>query len=372
VINSQEWPNVTIIILNWNGWKDTIVCLESLRELKYSNYQIVIVDNGSMDDSVERIKGWAMGNLGDDHGLTEYSRMTALEGGDDYIEQNLKNNPEKTKLVLIRNEDNLGFTGGNNVAIRYSLQKKCPADYVFVLNNDARVDKDCLINLIHTARKTNAGIVGSVLKDENSGEIAEILGRPEATFPLIRHFFHPMIRWPKHSHNFEEDFWTCFWAGGTAMLICKDVLKAVYSSKQRYFDDRLFLYGEEVEFCHIARQKGFKSITTKNAAIFHKRMGSSGGKYNPIAYYYINRNHILLAKSLLPLHWKLLFPIINIPVCLARVLKNLLYSRRTSARAVLCALVDGYRGVIGKWQYHDQEIIQYRKTPDYHSISFTS
>ena len=54
-------PKVSIIILNWNGWKDTIECLESVFRIDYSNYQVIVVDNGSTNDSMKRIKDWADG-----------------------------------------------------------------------------------------------------------------------------------------------------------------------------------------------------------------------------------------------------------------------------------------------------------------------
>jgi len=57
----QEWPKIAIIILNWNGWKDTIECLESVFRNTYPNYQVIVVDNGSSDDSMENIKAWAEG-----------------------------------------------------------------------------------------------------------------------------------------------------------------------------------------------------------------------------------------------------------------------------------------------------------------------
>jgi GT2 family glycosyltransferase len=329
-----------------------------LRQLNYPDYLTIVIDNGSSDDSVQNIKMWAKEKMGEDHVLVEYTRLTALGGGEGYDEKALERVSAKTKLVLIINEENLGFTGGNNVAIHYALHKRYPAEYVFLLNNDAKVEKDCLMNLVSVARRADAGIVGAVLKDEKTGEILEIPGRPDATFPLIRQFFRPIVRWPISSPTSKDDFWTCSWAGGAAMLIWGDALRAVYESMQRYFDNRLFLYGEDFEFCHIASKKGFRTVVTKNAAIFHKAFGSSGGRYNPLAYYYLNRNQILLANWLLPIPWKMIHPLVNIPLCLTRALKNIMYSRPKSARAVLRGVVDGYTGVIGKWKHHDREVMR--------------
>ena len=177
---------VAVTVLNWNGWRDTIECLESVRELNYPDYLVVVVDNGSQDDSVGRIKSWAQENLGEGHVLVEYTQTRALEGGEEEREEALECASPKAKMVLIRNQENLGFTGGNNVAIHYALQRKCPVDYVFLLNNDATVEKDCLTHLVSVDRRADAGIVGALVFDETSRQV-RFGGRAS----LLRQFFSP-------------------------------------------------------------------------------------------------------------------------------------------------------------------------------------
>lgn len=80
-------PKVLISILNWNGWRDTLECLESVRRLDYPNYLTVVVDSGSWDDSAERIKAWAHENLGAGHVLADYTQEIALQGGDPQTEE---------------------------------------------------------------------------------------------------------------------------------------------------------------------------------------------------------------------------------------------------------------------------------------------
>ena len=116
---------IAIIILNWNGKKDTLECLSSLRELSTNNYKIstIMVDNASKDGSVESVK---------------------------------KEFPEVAILV---NSQNLGFAEGNNVGIRHALKKS--ANFIVILNNDTILEKNCLKNLAHTAESNNSiGIVG--------------------------------------------------------------------------------------------------------------------------------------------------------------------------------------------------------------------
>ncbi len=99
-------PKVSIIVLNWNGKKDTQECLNSLSSINYPNFDVILVDNGSSDGSVEFFK----------------------------------NNFPKIKLIA--NMRNLGFAEGNNVGVKFAV--KNGANYVFLLNNDTRVDKDVL------------------------------------------------------------------------------------------------------------------------------------------------------------------------------------------------------------------------------------
>jgi GT2 family glycosyltransferase len=160
-------PKVAIIILNWNGWKDTIKCLESVYNLNYPNFEVIVVDNGSRDDSVKKIKKWVSEHSGKSKILLEYDRISALQGGRSKKEESLEYVSSNLRMILIKNEENLGYAGGNNVAIHYAFHKKSPSDYVFILNNDAEVDKHCLTHLIEVAGKTDAGVVGAVIMNKN-------------------------------------------------------------------------------------------------------------------------------------------------------------------------------------------------------------
>lgn len=115
-------PKVSIIILNWNGWEDTIECLESLYQITYPNYDVIVVDNCSKDESIEKIKEYAEGKIeveskffafSDNNKpikIVEYTREEAEAGG--WKEKELENVPSNRKLILIKNEKNYGFAGG--------------------------------------------------------------------------------------------------------------------------------------------------------------------------------------------------------------------------------------------------------------------
>jgi len=117
-------PKVEIIILNWNRFRDTAECLESVFRIRYPNFSVVVVDNGSEDDSAAQVEN-------------TFDRVT-----------------------LIRNRENLGYAEGNNVGIRHALENG--ADYVWLLNNDTVVDREALAALVDLAeRDRGIGILGS-------------------------------------------------------------------------------------------------------------------------------------------------------------------------------------------------------------------
>src|SRR3989442_12522975 len=99
----MERPRVAIIIVNWNGWRHTVDCLEPLRGVTYRDFKIFVVDNGSSRDDVLPLRNWQCGG------------------------------------TLIENDTNLGFSGGNNVGIRRALASPDSA-YVLILNNDTIVE----------------------------------------------------------------------------------------------------------------------------------------------------------------------------------------------------------------------------------------
>ena len=339
---------MAICILNWNGWRDTIECLESVRRLDYPNYVAVVVDNGSSDSSAEKIKAWAEQNLGPERALAVYSRSGAVNGGDERMENALDRAPSAARLVLIRNADNLGFTGGNNVAIHYALHHAAPADYVFLLNNDAMPKADCLSLLVSADQKTRAGIVGAVVLTGDGRDVEFAKSGPRLAL-----FFAPIIKSYVPMPQDGKAFWESGYVNGSAMLIRKDVLMAVYRLGRGYLDDRLFLYWDEIAFCNNAWKMGFKCLVVRDAAVHHKGGKSSGGFVNPIYYYYSGRNRVLLVSEFLPLGWRIVFHCVHTPMRLVSALNNARARRLRSAQAILWGLVDGYRGVTGKWKQHD-------------------
>lgn len=355
-ITQHRLPKVLISILNWNGWQETLDCLRSVRRLDYPDYLAIVIDNGSSNDSAERIKAWAEENLGSGHVVADYRRETALAGGEAQTEQALERSPSPARLVLIRNEENRGFTGGHNVGIHYALHRPQPADSVLLLNNDAIVERDCLTRLWEAAQVSGAGIVGALIKDEKSGQVA-FMGCDDSV-PLTRQLFHPLIRSHPALTSCDKGLKGMNWVSGAAMLIGRGVLQDIFRARGCYLDDKLFLYGEDVEICEAARRAGHRIVMAPRAVIYHEAASSSGGQFNPLAYYYQSRNRIFLARGNLAMPGRACFHLLNGALCSARILKNLATGRTHAALAIFQGMMDAYRGIGGKWRHHDREARQ--------------
>ncbi len=153
-------PHVSIIILNWNGWQDTIECLESVLKLEYSNFNVILIDNDSSDDSVMQIKNWASGKSG--HSIyTNYPSivMPLVEKPLKIVELDIDEYPaiknievENKAILLVKNTINLGFAVANNqgMEIANNLFK---SDFCYLLNNDTVIEKNALTNLIDVMTK---------------------------------------------------------------------------------------------------------------------------------------------------------------------------------------------------------------------------
>ena len=244
MINS---PKVYILILNWNGWKDTLECLESVIRTDYPICSIVIVDNGSTDESVER------------------------------IEECLKVNAE-IKAILLKTGCNTGFAGGNNFGIRYILEQK-DCDYVLLLNNDTVVEKDFLFRMAETAgANPDAGIVG--------GRIAYYSSRGENWYAggrisLWRGCVY-VDKKPASSEPFVTEFIT-----GCLMLIKPEVFH-----KAGFLEEEYFLGVEDWEFCLKAGRE-YKLMVDPRAVIYHKVSAATGGENSPLTIYYTARNRMM-------------------------------------------------------------------------------
>jgi GT2 family glycosyltransferase len=252
---------VFVIIVNWNGYKDTEICLASLEKIETHDIdlQVIVVDNGSTDDSVSRIR-------------KKFPWVRVLPTG-----------------------ENLGFTGGNNVGITYARQHQ--ADFVWLLNNDTFVDAHVL-NILKTFRDSHVGICGS-----------KIYFAPGHEFHLTRYkenergkvlwYAGGLVNWDNMyaSHRgvdevdggqYDTEEETSFVTG------CSMMIRASVFDKIGMLDDRYYLYLEDLDFCLRAKRAGFSLRYVPSSVLWHVNAGSSSRPGNPLQQYYQTRNRLLL------------------------------------------------------------------------------
>jgi len=297
----MNYPKVAIIVLNYNGWKDTIECLESVLRNDYPNYQVIVVDNGSPDSSMEYIKAWAEGRQEvltpePGHPLYHlshpsvkkpipyicYTREEAEKGGDFELEEKLTKDWQEQRnfsnigliptspypLIFIQTGENLGFAGGNNIGIRYGFAKG-DCDYFWLLNNDTVIDKNTLTEMVKLAESNEKiGMVGAKLLFYESPRIIQSLGVKNNS----------KISWNK---NIEINYFIL----GASLLVKNNLLKKI-----GLLDEKYFMMAEEEDWCIRALLAGYKLFSCGRSKIWHK--GSTIGPTRSIEKIFLGRKSI--------------------------------------------------------------------------------
>jgi len=287
---------VAIVILNWNGWKDTLVCLESIFRISYPDYEVILVDNHSGDNSIEMISDYCLAKDGasfqilQNKQLREYDRSSAEQCRD---ERSLCGLPSNKKLILIKNEKNYGFAEGNNIGIKYALNALNP-QYVLLLNNDTLVDRDFLKEMVLVAESDRkiGSIQAMLLKP--GGKIIDSMGQE----PWIGGTRDLGLNSPYDKEKVKKNpeiFGPC----AAAALYRSDALRDV-----GLLDKDFFVLYEDVDLSWRMRLSGYSSCLATSAIVYHKR-GISGGRSPSnsamgIRSYYGARNRILVALRYYP------------------------------------------------------------------------
>lgn len=339
-IHFNDVPRVSIVILNWNGWEDTLECLESISLINYPNYKIVIVDNGSQDQSIERIRDYTKGKLKVKSSFTKNispSRHCKLmEFTLKEVHGNIpmdKENLEHTgQIILIKSGKNFGFAEGNNIGIRFALNY-LDSDYVLLLNNDTFVEKNFLENLVEIAETDSTiGIVGPKVCYYHKPEVINSAG--------------VLMNWSSgigtnlgigevDEGQFNEtlDFDALI---GVCLLIRSSLFEEV-----GYLDKKFFLLLEETDFCIRAKNSSFRIIFHPKSKVYHKEGFS--GKLNQSSLYFISRNRLFLIKKHQPLRRILIY---GMRICLRASLDSIFYffkGELGSSKAVITGIFHGLK-----------------------------
>ncbi|MEM3713487.1 MAG: glycosyltransferase family 2 protein [Candidatus Aenigmatarchaeota archaeon] len=296
-------PRVSIIILNWNNWLDTIECLESLYNITYPTYDVIIVDNGSKDISILKIKEYAEGKIEIKSKFFKYDVYNKPIKVFEVVEEDAKSGQfnrslyEKydvqKRMILIRNKDNYGYCGGNNIGIKFALNILDP-NYILLLNNDTVVDKHFLSELVNFSQHNEEiGIVGPKIYYYDFNNRSDIIQFAGAKLNILT------LNKKVYGYNQKENVVECTplytdEVNGACMLIKKNVF-----SKLKLLDERYFAYWEETDFCFKARESNFKLLIIPTSKIWHK-VGSNNPKekrISALATYLFGRNAIHFIRN---------------------------------------------------------------------------
>lgn len=289
----ERMPAVAAIILNWNRRDDTLACLDSLQDVDYQNLQVILVDNGSTDGTVAAVQ----------------QRFPDVE--------------------IIRNEANLGYAAGCNVAVREILRREI--GYVLLLNNDTVVASDMLTRLVAVAEATpEAGMLG----------------------PTIWHFDAPQRLWaggqrvrpitlsgqPPQGDPHGAQPYEVGYIFGCGLLLRRQLLDDV-----GLFDERFFMYYEDQDLCRRARTHGYRLLIVPEAKMWHKVSASTGGEGTPLNKYYLARSSVLFYAKHTPRWLGPLIALYRLGSAARTVGRVLRRGQPAVAQAYLRGLIDGLR-----------------------------
>lgn len=295
------YPRISIVILNWNGWKDTIECLESLYYISYPNFEIFVVDNASQNDSIRRMVSWANGH---EKIMSHFFKYNATNKPIKFYEFSKKEidsgKYSKTKkkigqgskvLYFIKNDKNYGFAEGNNIIIR-RLLKDPQTEYILLLNNDTVVKKNFLNELVSSFKvEKHIGIVGSKILYYDYKGFKNIIQSCGAKINLSLGIYGSGYGDKKfdssiYSKEGEVDYIT-----GACQLISRECFLKIGEMETRWF-----MYFEDTDLCMRARRAGFKTWIQPKSIVWHK-LGSTSSANRNIPVYFQTRNLIWFERK---------------------------------------------------------------------------
>jgi GT2 family glycosyltransferase len=287
---------VCALTLNWNKPEETIACLHSLSQQSYPHLNLLVVDNGSNDDSVLRIQ----------------QAFPCIE--------------------LVTNERNLGFAGGVNSGLRYALAQDF--QFIFLINNDTVLDPACLSQLVEEAiSSTDVGLVTAKIYYADEPERIWSVGGQ----------FHP---WTlevvsKGDNELDVGQWETArdidFAPLCGVLIRRELLDRVGP-----LDDRYFFYYEDMDFCRRVHLAGYRLRMAPSAKIWHRVSISSGGRNSPVERYWMAQSSGRYFRSYAQ-GWRLL---VILPYRLGSAIKT---TFRLLSRKQVRAAAAYWRGLIPGW-----------------------
>lgn len=308
--DSSCWPAVAVVVLNWNGGADTVACLQSLMELDYPTFRIIVCDNGSTDASLSEIRAWV--------------RVCG---------------PESPGFLVHSTGANLGFAGGNNAGIRIALRDPQVA-LVWLINNDTVADRSALRRLVEAlAALPSAGLCGSTMLDYDApSRVRASVGRYRARWGLVGHVVQAAAQVeaaasPPRLLGIDE------YPVGASLLMTRALLEQTGALCEDYF-----LYFEELDLVHRMRPH-FAAAVAPASLVLHREAAATGaeaGGGRALADYCFARARMQFTRRFYPQHrWTVL------AASVVSVVRRYLLGRPRNAAAVWAGLRDGWAGRMG-------------------------
>lgn len=276
---------VYIVLLNYKGYEDTSACIDSLQNIDYPDYKIIVVDNQSCDGSYERL-------------MKEY--------------------PD---CVFLLAQENNGFSAGNNLGIHYALSHG--ADYVLMLNNDTTVEPNFLSIMVASADEDTV-VTPSIYYYDDPHDIWYADGRINYNRCTV-------------SNGTDKESKFCDYASGCCLLMSRKVLETVGDWAEEFF-----MYYEDMDYSLRIGKHGYRIFYAAKAIIYHKA-GRSAGKNSKLSIYYNVRNRFYIMRAF-DFGWKAW--VYSVATRLIRGITGIVF--RTPEQITFLALKDFITGKTGK------------------------
>ena len=299
-------PRVGIVLVNWNSYADTAACLRSLADISYPNAEIIVVDNGSADDSSSRLR-------------TEFPAAT-----------------------YILSKENTGFTGGNNLGIHHALDTACT--YVLLLNNDTFVLPGFLEPLVERMEtdSTIAAASGKIYYAPQARNGEDKVIWYAGCYRKWHMGYHHYGVEEKDVGQFEEPREIAY-ASGCLMLLRSSIVREIGMLSSEYF-----IYWEEADWCHRAIDAGYRCMYEPRSVIYHNFASAPLGYETPFHMYMQYRNSFIYAKKhyhgTQSIRYWLFYPI----YILNRFILDIRAKNTRAAKAIVWGIIDYFRGFRGK------------------------
>ncbi|MCK5215597.1 MAG: glycosyltransferase family 2 protein [Candidatus Omnitrophica bacterium] len=301
----MRYPKVSIVMLCWNNVDEVLGFLQYIIQIDYPRYDIIVVDNGSTTGNVQKIE-------------------------DAY-----------PQIHVIHNATNLGWGGGNNVALEYVFKKG--SDYAWIVNTDARLEPETLIRLVNAAQANDqVGMVSPVIYFLGKKDRIQNCGST--------------VDWKKFTlkdfcslEDVQKADKTKLLLWGTSLLIKRSVFETIGC-----FDSNVFVYTEDIDYSCRSNTAGFLNVIVPEARIYHEShsVDIGGEKCQPIHwFFYISRNEYYFWMKYLKGFSRIIFFRHYFLLIMERVIR---YHNDDSMRQNVHAALDGYycgvKELSGEWK----------------------